>query len=113
MSPARLEALLWSIAARDPATHPLLPSERRVLRRLARRARLIRGHLLFSGWVDRDGYPQLSVARRQWKLHRWLYETFVDAATGMDVDHECGMRACGLHLRKLEPWKNRGWQEPV
>lgn len=111
MSPLSLATLLWTIAERDPIATPLTIAEWRVLRRLSRRCRRFRGHLLFTG-SDSDGYKRVWVHGKRWLVHRWIYETFVGAATGMDVDHKCGIRNCGLCLRKMEPWKNRGWREP-
>jgi hypothetical protein len=42
-----------------------------------------------------------------------VFETFRGAAAGFDVDHRCHVRDCILHLRTLEPWKNRGWHAPA
>lgn len=111
-------ALLSASATRDLAEVPLSHDEMAVLLRLSRRARRRRlgwstPCLLFRGDNNGKGYRRVRVCKKRVAVHRWLFETFHGDATGFDVDHECGARACGIHVRRLAPWKNRGWKEPA
>lgn len=47
------------------------------------------------GCIEKDGYGVVQVAGRQWRAHRFLYETLVGKVPdGLQLDHLCKNRAC-------------------
>jgi hypothetical protein len=58
---------------------------------------------LWTGFLDRYGYGQISVQNRREKAHRAAYEAFVGPIPdGLVIDHTCRVRRC-VNPAHLEP----------
>lgn len=63
--------------------------------------------LVWTGVVNHNGYPLASINYKRVRLHRWVYETFIDQIPkGWDVDHVCGNRRCLRHLEAVTRQEN-------
>lgn len=67
------------------------------------------GCLVWTGFLDRDGYGQLAVDGRNTRVHRWSYEYHVGPIPeGLVIDHLCRNRACAnpYHLEVVTVQEN-------
>lgn len=65
---------------------------------------------IWTGALDKDGYPQMKVLRRCYQAHRVAYHYFNGPIPkGLDIDHLCHQRGCvnPAHLSAEEPEVNR------
>lgn len=66
----------------------------------------------WTGFLDRDGYGQISLGGKKGKtvrVHRWAYEHFVGPIpAGFVIDHLCRNRACANaeHMEPVTPTEN-------
>lgn len=83
---------------RDP-----IPPER-IARYLARTvATEDGGCLIWQGWINKRGYPEVVVNYRKTILHRLVYEAVVGPIpAGVDLHHRCGRRSC-ISADHVEP----------
>lgn len=78
----------------------------------ARTRPMANGCIEWIGYLDRDGYGQLSLPGRRGKTvraHRWAYEYFVaPIPAGLVIDHLCRNRRCvnPAHMEAVRPEEN-------
>lgn len=67
------------------------------------------GCILWTGFLDRDGYGQFVVDGRNVRVHRWSYEHHIGPIPdGLVIDHLCRNRACvnAKHMEPVTPLEN-------
>ena len=67
------------------------------------------GCLLFTGALDKDGYPRISYQGRMWLGSHVVYKLYYGAIPeGCEIDHRCYNRRClePTHLRPLSHREN-------
>lgn len=58
---------------------------------------------LWAGYRHPNGYGQVSIDKRKWLTHRYVYSTLVGPIPeGLTLDHLCRVRAC-CNPEHLEP----------
>lgn len=58
---------------------------------------------IWQGYTEKTGYGRITVNKRRWRAHRWMYEQEVGPIPeGLTLDHLCGVRNC-VNPDHLEP----------
>jgi len=81
-----------------------------ILDLLATPERTDRGCLLWTGWLNDDGYGYIRFNGRDQPAHRVAYELAIGPIpTGHEVDHSCQVRACiePTHLEAVTHAENQ------
>lgn len=64
---------------------------------------------IWRGVLDRDGYGQFGVGRKNLRAHRWAYESVVGPIPeGLEIDHLCRVKSCvnPLHMEPVTKTEN-------
>ncbi len=80
-----------------------------VARLLDHAVRVESGCVLFTGYLDRQGYGRILHNGEKQLVHRVAHELFIgDIPEGYEVDHLCGVRNCinAEHLEAVTPLVN-------